>query len=176
MLSQRAWLAGLIAAATVLFVVGVSIERSDTHHSVGASAKHVESREGEAGEHAEEGEVSGHEKKSAGHEEVEEETLLGVEVEATPFIVLAALVSLGLALAAWMRPRSTTLLIVVALAMLVFAVFDVREVAHQIEESEAGLAVVAGIVAALHLAASGVSFSMRRAVEPDRKTSAVGSG
>lgn len=62
--------------------------------------------------------------------------MLGVDVEATPFIVLAALASLGLAFAAWMRPRSPALLLVVALAMLAFDFFSVREVAHQIEESE----------------------------------------
>ena len=54
----------------------------------------------------------------------------------------------------WSRPRSLAVLGVVAAAMLLFAVLDVREVFHQVDESRAGLAVLAGVVAALHLAAA----------------------
>ena len=43
---------------------------------------------------------------------------------------------------------------VVAAAMLVFAALDVREVFHQVDESRTGLAVLAGVVAALHLGAA----------------------
>jgi hypothetical protein len=138
-LSARNMLAVLIVASTVLFVVGVSIEK--------AEGDHTETAHAEAGE--------------TGHSE-EDEEILGVELESTPFIVLAAIGSLALALAAWRRPDSEPLLAVVAVAMLAFAVFDIAEVVHLAEESEGGLIVIAVLVAALHLAAGWVAFSMRR--------------
>ena len=88
--------------------------------------------------------------------------MLGVDLESTPFIVLAALVSLALALGVWLRPDSAALLGLIALAMLAFAVFDIAEIGHQIEESDAGLVAIAALVAGLHLAASAVAFTMRR--------------
>ncbi len=87
---------------------------------------------------------------------------LGVDIEAVPFVVMAALVSLGLAAAAWWRPRWLPLLVVVAGAMLAFTALDVREVFHQNDEGQAGLAVLAGVVAAVHLAAAIVAGVMAR--------------
>lgn len=165
MLSQRSLLAGIIVLATALFVIGISIERSDGHHDEEPAAAHVETGEAaEGGESAthEESEAETSEAGGASHEEGEDEKVLGVKLESTPFIVLAALVSLALALGAWLRPDSAALLGLIALVMLAFAVFDLAEVGHQIEESEAGLVVVAGLVAVLHLAASAVAFTMRR--------------
>lgn len=139
MLSPRNLLAVLIVVATALFVVGVSIEKAEGGHDEPA---HVEAGEESQAEEGEE--------------------VLGVEPESTPMIVLVAVVSLALALAAWLRPESELLLAVVGAAMLAFAVFDIAEVAHKIEESEGGIAAVAALVAVLHLAASWVAFSMRR--------------
>jgi len=170
MLSQRSLLAAIIVLATVLFVVGVSIERSEGPHDEEPSAAHVEAGEGEgseAGEGAahEEGEASAAAEGTDHEETGEDEKVLGVDLESTPSIVLAALVSLALALGAWLRPDSAALLGFVALAMLAFAVFDIAEIGHQIEESEAGLVVIAALVAGLHLAASAVAFTMRRQLE-----------
>jgi hypothetical protein len=80
---------------------------------------------------------------------------LGTDIEAVPFVILAALVSLGLAAAAWTHPVSL-LLLVVAGTMLAFAALDVREVFHQNDEGQTGLAVLVGVVAALHLTAGEV--------------------
>jgi uncharacterized membrane protein len=88
--------------------------------------------------------------------------VLGVDLEATPFVVLAAAFSLGLALAVWLRPEWRLLLALVAAAMVVFAALDVREVVHQLDEDNGGLAMLAGVVAALHLAAALVALSMGR--------------
>jgi hypothetical protein len=44
----------------------------------------------------------------------------------------------------------------VAVIALIWAVLDVRELLHQLDESPAGIAVVAIAVAALHLAAAAV--------------------
>jgi hypothetical protein len=46
--------------------------------------------------------------------------------------------------------------------MVAFAALDVREVFHQIDEDDGGLALLAGVVAALHLVAAGVALLMRR--------------
>jgi hypothetical protein len=117
-----------------------------------SSAGHLEGTGGEsAAEHAAEG---------AGAETHAELMPLGVDIEAVPFVVLAVLASFGLAAAAWSRPRSVLLLVAVAGAMLAFAALDVREVFHQNDEAQTGLAVFAGAVAALHLAAALVAGLM----------------
>ncbi len=94
---------------------------------------------------------------------------LGVNVEAVPFVALAAVMSLVLALAAWFRPRLLLLLVGTAAAMLVFALLDIREVTHQSDEARTGLAVLAGVIAALHATSAGVAGTMaRRAAHPAR--------
>lgn len=47
--------------------------------------------------------------------------------------------------------------------MAVFAALDVREVIHQLDEDNGGLALLAGAVAGLHLAAAAVAMLIRRA-------------
>ena len=80
-----------------------------------------------------------------------------MNVEAWPFVAAAVLASLALAAGAWLRPQLTPLLTLVAVAMLAF---DVREVFHQGDINESGLAVLAGAVAALHLPAAAVAAAM----------------
>jgi hypothetical protein len=83
-------------------------------------------------------------------------------------VALAALASVGLVAGVWVHPRSAPLLVAVALAMLVFAALDVREVFHQADIDENGLALLAGLVAVLHIAAAGVAAAMlSRARHPD---------
>jgi hypothetical protein len=127
-------LACLIVAATVLFVVGVAVERGREHHEP-AVAHEEAGGEGGAAEPA-------------------ELRPLGVDVEAWPFVAAAASASLALAAAAWRRRPSAPLLWLIALAMAAFAALDVREVLHQLDLDETGLAVLAAAVAALHLAAA----------------------
>jgi len=50
--------------------------------------------------------------------------------------------------------------------MVMFGALDIREVFHQHDEAKTGLAVLAGIVAALHLAAAGVGGRMARTARP----------
>jgi hypothetical protein len=87
---------------------------------------------------------------------------LGINVEAVPFVALAALGSLALGLAAWLRPRTALLLVGVGAAMLLFGVLDVREVFHQSDESKTGLTVLAAAIAAVHAAAAAVAGLMAR--------------
>lgn len=149
----------LMVAATALFAVGVAAERArgDDHAAVESGA-HGES--GEAGEGAS-GEAVG-----------------GVDTESWPLVALAAAASLALAAAVWRRPRWRAALVVAAAAMAAFALFDVREVAHQIDESAAGLAVVAVAVAALHGAAAVLACMMygrvRHADQPAARDRGLG--
>jgi hypothetical protein len=170
---SRLSVVGLILVATVLFVVGIVWEKnSGEHHSesVAQASETSAEKAGESGgssassteggaatetpaEHAAEagGETSG----ESG------EKVLGISYESTPLVIAAVLASLGLAAIVWFG-RAPWLLLVVAVAMLAFAVFDVAEVFHQIDRSEGGIAALAGLVAALHLAAGLGSARLRR--------------
>jgi hypothetical protein len=109
------------------------------------------------------GESAAHRAAEGAHPETHAELKpLGVDIEAVPFVALAAVVSLGLGVAAWLRPRRLPLLLFVAATMLAFALLDVREVFHQRDESQTALAVLAGVVAALHLGAASVAGVMSR--------------
>ena len=152
---MRKLLVVLIVAATALFAVGVAIERGDerAHHAeVGEVAPGTAERSGE--------EQGAH---TADADRAEELRPLGIDVEAWPFVVAAALASLALAIAVWLRPRSDSLVIGVGLVMLAFAVIDIREVFHQADIGETGLAVLAAVVAAMHLAAAVVAGRMAMA-------------
>ena len=150
----------LVIAATTAFVVGVSIERGNepAQHAAGEAA----APSGEAGGEGEAQHSAGESAAGATNatEPHAELRPLGIDVEAWPFVIAAALASLALAAAAWLRPRLTPLLALVAVAMLAFAALDLREVIHQADINERGLAVLAGAVAALHLAAAAVAAAM----------------
>ena len=76
-----------------------------------------------------------------------------MNVESTPLIVLAVIFGLGLAaLTATQLGRLPVVLLAVAVIALAWAALDVREVVHQLDESRTGIAVVAVVVAVLHLA------------------------
>jgi hypothetical protein len=144
-MALRTILVAAIATATVGFVIGTAIERNtgESHHYAETTGEHAEV-------------VPEHET----HAELKP---FGLDVESAPFVALAAVASLGLAAAAWLRPRSIPLLALVAVAMLAFAVLDVREVFHQADEGRAGLAVLAVAIAALHLLAAATAGLMIRA-------------
>ncbi|HET9010848.1 MAG TPA: hypothetical protein VFN38_03490 [Gemmatimonadaceae bacterium] len=149
---MRTLLVVLIVAASALFVVAVSIERGNER------AHHAEA--GEVAPESAEPASAEEEAHTAGADRGEELRPLGIDVEAWPFVAAAALTSLALAIAAWLRPRSDSLLIGVGLVMLGFAVLDIREVFHQADIHETGLAVLAAVIAALHLAAAAVAGRM----------------
>ena len=72
----------------------------------------------------------------------------------------AALASLALAAAGWLRSQSLAILLTVAAAMLVFAALDLREIFHQVDEDHNGLAALAAAVAALHAGAGAVALAL----------------
>jgi hypothetical protein len=174
-MTLRAAVVGLIVLATIGFVVGTTIERNaeGSHAESPAATRSDSTSSGESGAeraaesggqreatHAGEGAAAG------GQEAHAEFQPFGINIEAVPFIVLAALASLAMAAAVWTRPRTRLILGVVAAAMLLFATLDVREVFHQIDVSRTGLAVLAGVVAALHLAAAAGTALLARGDTP----------
>jgi hypothetical protein len=87
--------------------------------------------------------------------------VLGINLESTPFVILAAIGSILLAAMVW-TGRAPWIFILVALAMLAFAIFDIAEVFHQVDRGQGGIAALAGLVAAFHLAAGIGSAQLRR--------------
>jgi hypothetical protein len=135
-------------------VIGTSVERHNSSHE-SASQLRSESGGESAAEHAAEGATT--------HAETHTELRpLGIDIEAVPFVILAALASLALAALGWLRPRRPLGLIAIALAMLAFAALDIREISHQADEHSTGLAVLAAAIAALHLGASAIAAAMAR--------------
>jgi hypothetical protein len=165
----RCTLVALLVASTALFAVGVSAERSEPEtHAESSAAQTAETggheEEREAAEAGKEGEA--HSATTAGETPAGEERVLGVDLESTPLIVLAVLSGLALAaLTATRLGRLRGLLLAVAVIALTWAVLDVREVVHQLDESHTGVALVAMSVAVLHLAAAIVSGRLARQAE-----------
>jgi hypothetical protein len=161
----RKVLVSLIVLSTVAFAVGAIVEHSSvepaaegsgTESPVQGEGGGAVEGSGEANEGS--GEVT---PVSEGSEEPSgEETLFGTDPESTPLVVLVA--SLLPAAGCWFRPEWRWLLVVTAFAMGAFAVLDLREVIHQLDESDAGLAFVAGAVATLHVAAAVTAVILAR--------------
>jgi hypothetical protein len=165
-LAIRRLLVSLIVLSTVAFAVGAIVE-----HSRGELAAEGSGTEAPAGEG--DGAVEGSGEVGEGGGEVApisegseepnaEETLFGNDPESTPLVLLAIVASLLLAAGCWFRPEWRWLLVVTAFAMAAFAVLDLREVIHQLDESDTGLASVAGAVATLHVAAAVTAVILAR--------------
>ncbi len=164
------WLAVLVVVSAALFAVGAAIERNkggESGHSEGAQTAQSSSSKSGGERHSESGggsfsEGSGGETHSDSggktssqtstretHSETSEK-IFGINPESTGLVIAAIVAALLLAIAAWFSPVPLVLLAVIAFGV-VFAVFDVREVVHQINESRAGLVVIASILALIHL-------------------------
>jgi heme/copper-type cytochrome/quinol oxidase subunit 3 len=146
------WLLGtLLVAAAALFAVGVATE-GDAHHETIAAI--------ETGEHNEVTEQAVPDEQT----EISEtgERILGINLESTPFVVLAVIISVALAAATWRRDQKLILL-ATALFAAAFAVLDVAEFSHQIRQSATTIAAIAAIIAVLHAAAAVVAEQRRAA-------------
>ncbi len=137
---------------------GESGGESATEHAAEGGTKTTATPSGASGGES----TSSHAAESAGSgSEVHKELRpLGVNIEAVPFVVLAALASLALATLGWARPRWLLGLVTVAGAMVVFGALDVREAFHQSDEHQTGLVILAAVIAALHFAAAGIAATM----------------
>jgi hypothetical protein len=158
----------LLLAAAAAFVIGVAVERDQGHAesahsqspvpSAGEAGNHSEAGEGgshsEAGEHGSEPTENGEAGKTGGTGEHDsDESVLGIDPESNAAVTTAVLISVLLAAVVWRWPVLPTLL-AGAVFCLVAAAFDIREVAHQTAEGRTGVAVLAALVAALHVAAA----------------------
>ena len=178
-LCQPRWLlSSLLIAGAALFAIGVAAERNanDTHTETGnetantaepgaeATAPTGEAAEAGGGEVAHTDETNGEGTaptaepvgEAAGHSESSGETFLGLNLESTPLVIIAAAASVVLAVLNWRRNLRALLFATLAFAV-VFAVFDIAEVAHQIRESRAGLALLAATIALVHVATTFVA-------------------
>jgi hypothetical protein len=155
------WLLSVIlVAATVLFAIGVGAERGKHDQDAGSAPVEDVGEEHDDESTATESHASG------------EENTFGIDRESPAFVVPAVIVSLALAVLVWFR-HDTWLLVTVAVFSLLFAVFDVVEVVHQLNEHRRDLALLATVVALLHLAAAFVAAS--RAAAPTTTDAGGGS-
>ena len=139
----------MLVLSAALFAAGTAIERSSREEG----GTHLEEPD-EGGEHAEAGESEeGGSPSGEAEGEESDETLFGVDPDSPLVVAAGVAASLLMAAAVW-RSRNRWLLSLVVAAALVFAALDVREVAHQVRESNGGLMVLALVVAALHLGAA----------------------
>ena len=143
----------LLVAATILFVVGTTIERSQARTGEGQEATTVDQS---AGEHNEQAEATqGQANTTEGTEEhgnagESGEELFGINPESVGLTAAVAAVSLLLAVLLVARPGKV-LLVAVAVIGLVFAALDLREGIHQANESNTGLLIIALVTGLLHL-------------------------
>ena len=153
-LTRMRWLLGtLLIAAAALFAIGVATE-GDAHDETVTTVESDEHNDAtEQAEHNEAAEAS-----ETG------ERIFGVNLESTPLVVLAVVISAALAAATWRTDRKLILL-VTALFAAALAVLDVAEFSHQIKESATTIAVLAAVIAVLHAAAAFLA-EQRRAATP----------
>jgi hypothetical protein len=179
-------LALLLVVSAALFAICVTVERSQPHREVAA---HVEGATApESAEHraAEGGAAEGSDGSvtvgakptaespaaPAGEGATAEtaleagEKIFGINPEATALVIAALIGSLLLAMAAVRFQRSRVILGIVAVAALAFAAFDVREVLFRVDNSRSGIAVIAAIIAAIHVGAAGVAGWVARTTQP----------
>ena len=140
----------LLVGSAILFLVGSTIERNHRHHET-TGAKPTEVAGGKSGsETGAEGSKSTATHAEAGHGEAGVK-ILGVNTESLALSIVAVISSVLLAAAVLARVWPRMVLLAVAAFGLVFAAGDTREVVHQLDDSNTGLAVVAGLLIGLHL-------------------------
>ena len=99
------------------------------------------------------------------HESHTESTVLGVNTESNAAVATVLAISVLLA-ALLVLVEARAVVVTVAVFALAFAVFDIAEVAHQIDASETGLAVIAVVVALAHLSSTGLAAAVMRPNRP----------
>jgi hypothetical protein len=157
----------LLVASAALFATGVAVER-DSEHGGAHSALEVDYVL-VADEHAEH---PGESAAQLASEKKHGERVFGIEIESPALVAAAVAVSLLLAAGLWLTGSVVAPLALAAFA-LVAAIFDVREVLHQIDESRTNLTVIAAIVAALHLAVLAGALGLARRSRADGSVAAA---
>ena len=151
--------AGLLVIAALLLLRGVSNESAGES----ASRQTSENTEGHVGTGSESSETTG-----AAAENHTESKVLGINIESNAAIVAALAISLLLA-ALIVLVDAPAVEAPAAVFALAFTVVDIAEVAHQLDVSESGLAILAVVVALAHLGAGGLAAVLTRpAARPAR--------
>ena len=158
----RALLAVLLAGSAILFLIGSTIERSHRHQEEIGAAGTARASTGEGSESSGEGSESQTHSDTGATETGYHESgarILGVDTESLALSIAAVVVSLLLAAAVVLERgrRSKLVLLGVVGFGLVFAAGDARELVHQLDESNNGLAAVAAVLLALHLGISALA-------------------
>jgi hypothetical protein len=143
-----------LLASVALFVVGVTMERSgDTHmESTLTTETHSEGTSGEP----QSGEGAAPVASASEATEHTDATVLGIDLEAPAFVVLAVVISVALAAAVWWGETVAVLALVLVFA-LAFAVLDIAEVIHQNDVGRTSVMLVAAVVAVTHLGVAGLA-------------------
>lgn len=148
--------AGLLVVGALLLLLGVSNESTGENTARESS----ESTEDHVATGSESSETA-----AAAAENHIESTVLGINTESNAAVSTALAISVLLAaLLVFVEARAVAA--AVAAFALAFTVFDIAEVAHQIDASETGLAVVAVVVALAHLGSAGLAAAVMRPNEP----------
>ena len=147
----RISVAVLLVAASAVFAIGVVVERSQPDQHEESTQQHTD-EPGAAPEGSQEREAQERRERSEITEADEEnpEELFGVNTESVGLVIAAIAVSLLLAVAA-LTVRSPLVLGLIFIVALGAAVFDIREVMHQVDESRDGVATLAMLTAVLHV-------------------------
>jgi hypothetical protein len=164
-------IAVLLIVAAGLFVIGVAAEDdADTHSDEGTAqaGEHDEATESAEAIEAEAAERSTSEAERS-ESDGDDERLLGIDIESPVLVTAAVVASLLLAGLVWRR-RDRRLLLVIAVVAAGFAVLDAAEVAHQLDEDHTGLALLAGLIAALHAAAAALALHQATTADAARET------
>ena len=156
----------LLVGSAILFLVGSTIERNHRHHEAAAKSSEVS-----GGEKSTSGETGGEgSKPSESHTQPTSgeagAKILGVNTESLALSIVAVLLSFVLAGVVWLGRWPRLVLLAVFGFGLVFAAGDGRELVHQLDESNTGLASVAVILLVLHLAVAGLAAFLLRPRSP----------
>ena len=157
----------LLIGSAILFLVGSTIERNHRHHET-AAAKTTEVSGGEKSKSGETGGEGSKPKESKAAQTSGEAgaKILGIDTESLALSIVAVVLSFVLAGVIWLGRWSRLVLLAVLGFGLVFAAGDGRELVHQLDDSNAGLASVAAILLVLHLAVAGLAAFLLRARSP----------
>ena len=173
-LSLRVWLAILLVASALLFFAGIYLERGSVSTETPAAV--VPSSQPEASP-AESGGEAGHSEALAASAETGGETAtehaaearpLGIDLESPLLVGGAIAISLVLAFAVLRTTNPLVPIAIIGVALL-FTLFDVLEVIHQLGGSRSGLALIAAVLAVLHIATALLAVRLVRQVPGVRR-------
>lgn len=160
----------LLASSTLLFGIGVAVERSANPPPT-SSTSSTSSASSEPSGHVEgsgsEGSVQNNSDSGAA-----EQGLAGLNLEGTPAVAAAVLVSAAVAAGLWFWWRRPLFLVLAVLFAAGFAVLDAREVLHQVAVGQPLAASLAVAVTALHVTAAGAVLLLIRAAIQNTRVAA----